>query len=124
MIDKKLQVIINQLELTPEEFSIKIGVGKSSIYKILRGDTKKITRTLAEKINSAFPQYTIKELLSYNYSTLSDTKTNEPGSVYNGSLFKLVYETILYHDDLMKIEQYKNHIDNIVNIKLSKSGVK
>ncbi|WP_346881344.1 hypothetical protein [uncultured Algibacter sp.] len=69
----KLQKIIDELEITPEHFSLNIGVGKSSIYKVLRGDTKKITKTLAEKINAFYPQFSISKLLSLNHKTQLDT---------------------------------------------------
>ncbi len=67
MVGKKFEEILNELKLTPESFGITIGVGKSSIYKLLRGDTKKITKSFAEKINSKFPEYSIPYLLSLNF---------------------------------------------------------
>ncbi len=74
----ELKKIIDKLEITPEEFSLNIGVGKSSVYKVLRGDTKKITKTLAEKVNLFYPEYTINDLLSLNQSkSSSDTNKSE-----------------------------------------------
>ena len=73
----ELQKIINELEITPEEFSLKIGVGKSSIYKVLRGDTKKITKNFAMKINSAYPQFSVNALLSLNFKQKLETSNSD-----------------------------------------------
>lgn len=72
----ELQKIINELGITPEEFSLKIGVGKSSIYKVLRGDTKKITKNLAIKISTVYPEYTVNELLSLNFKQKLENSEN------------------------------------------------
>lgn len=72
MVGKNLDEILNELKITPEDFGLKIGVGKSSIYKILRGDIKKVTKKFAEKVNKIYPQYTIDYLLSFNYNSLDE----------------------------------------------------
>jgi transcriptional regulator with XRE-family HTH domain len=73
MASQILSNIINELGISPEDFSSSIGVGKSSVYKILRGDTKKISLSMAKKINKAFPQYSTIELLKNEKRTLNDT---------------------------------------------------
>lgn len=72
MVGKKLDEILNELKITPEEFGLHIGVGKSSIYKILRGDIKKITKNFAKKVNKKFPQYSVDYLLSLNYEVFCE----------------------------------------------------
>lgn len=67
MVSTEFEKLLKELKLSPEDFGLAIGVGKSSIYKILRGDTKKITKNLAQKINFKFPQYTIEYLVSLNF---------------------------------------------------------
>lgn len=66
MVGSRIESLITNLALTPEEFADNIGVGKSTIYKLIRGDTKKITVSMAKKINSAFPEYSVDFLLSFN----------------------------------------------------------
>jgi len=66
MIDVELDKIITELKVTPEEFSNAIGVAKSSIYKLLGGDTKKLTKQMATKINKAYPQYSYEHLRLLN----------------------------------------------------------
>ena len=70
MIKDKLRHLIISLGLTPEDFAEDIGVGKSGIYKILRGETKKISSTLARKIEAKYSQFTYEEIMSFN--NLSD----------------------------------------------------
>jgi plasmid maintenance system antidote protein VapI len=72
MLSIKFKSLLTELKLTPEDFGNKIGVGKSSIYKLLRGDTKKITRAMAEKISGVFPQYTPQYLVELNFDTKKD----------------------------------------------------
>lgn len=72
MLRQKIEKLLQELKLTPEEFSTTVKVGKSSIYKLLRGDTKRITKNLAEKINSEFPQYSVEELLALNFEEIQE----------------------------------------------------
>ena len=81
MVGDNLASLLNELQLTPEEFGDKVGVGKSPIYKLLRGDTKKITRRMAERMNLVFPQYEIDYLLSLNYN--QETKTDNDITQYS-----------------------------------------
>ncbi|GAB4165645.1 MAG: hypothetical protein Tsb0033_27460 [Winogradskyella sp.] len=67
MVAEKFQSLLIALKLTPEEFSEQIGVGKSSVYKLLRGETKSITLNMARKISNQF-DYSIEYLLSFNKS--------------------------------------------------------
>lgn len=66
MVGSSLQEIINKSGLSPEDFAEEINYGKSSIYKVLRGDTKKISPKLATKISKKFPEYSREYLLSLN----------------------------------------------------------
>lgn len=66
MVKDKFRHFINGLGVSPETFANKIGVGKSGIYKILRGDVQKISVSLAKKINQIYPQYTVEYVLSLN----------------------------------------------------------
>ena len=66
MISDHVRKIINKAGLSPEEFATTLGVGKSSIYKLLRGDTHKLTVRMARKISSKYPDYTVESLLSLN----------------------------------------------------------
>lgn len=66
MTKDKFRYLINTLGLSPESFAISLGVGKSGIYKILRGETKKISSSLAKKIISKYPQYEYEEIMAFN----------------------------------------------------------
>lgn len=66
MTKDKFRNLINELGLTPEEFATSIGVGKSGIYKILRGETKKISSSLAKKISFKHSKYTYEEIMAFN----------------------------------------------------------
>ncbi len=84
MLPQKLQNLLDELQLSPEEFGDKIDVGKSSIYKLLRGDTKKLTSRMATKINNAFPNFSLDYLNGLNYDTAGPKvyPSNEPGETY------------------------------------------
>mgnify|MGYP003112983674 CR=1 FL=1 len=71
MVGDKLNSILISLGLTPEEFAHEIGVGKSSVYKILRGDTKKFSRNIAERIAHNYDQYSVQFILSLNKNDTS-----------------------------------------------------
>ena len=115
MVSKKLQELINREEVSAEDFALKIGVGKSSIYKILRGDTKKITNSLAEKINNAFPNYSIEDLLSYNLDTKLENQKPE--------LF-LIKEGIKVDTKEVSLFVVNNHIEMISSEPLFNEWVK
>ena len=72
MISIKFRSLLTELKLTPEDFANKIGVGKSSSYKLLRGDTKKITLSMAKRISVVFPQYSPEYLVELKYDTKED----------------------------------------------------
>lgn len=78
MTGENFNNLIVKTGLTPEQFSQHIDVGKSTVYKIIRGDTKKISMSMANKINKAFPQFSVEYIL-----TLNDTNENKaPGESY------------------------------------------
>lgn len=93
MVGHHMENILTNLGLTPEEFADTIGVGKSSVYKIIRGDTKKFTRNIAEKINDVFPQFSVQYILSLN-------KNDKPP---NEDYFQGTYK--LFSTDFMTSEQ-------------------
>lgn len=78
MVQTEIKNLLIKLEVTPEQFGENIGVGKSTVYKLLRGDTKKITTGFAKKINAFYKEITIESLLSYNFNSEieNDTKSN------------------------------------------------
>jgi len=90
MIGANLELLLNELELTPEEFGDAVGVGKSPIYKLLRGDVKKITKRMAQRINNAFPQYEVDYLLSFNFKKIE--RKNVADSELDNAFFE---QTIL-----------------------------
>ena len=57
------QLIIKKEKLTPTEFGDKIAMGKSGVYKVLKGETKKLRRSSAENINKVFPRYSVEALM-------------------------------------------------------------
>jgi len=77
MVQDQIQEILDELKMTPEDFGKAIGVGKSSVYKLLRGDTKKITKNFARKINAVFSKYSVEYLLSLNYQSRSVNADDE-----------------------------------------------
>lgn len=79
MTGTNLNAFLTYIETTPEEFSKRIGVGKSAIYKILRGDTKKITVAMARKMNIGYKDYSTEYFLTLNNKdiTISDTTDND-----------------------------------------------
>lgn len=73
MVKENFEKLLIDLRIKPEDFGVAIGVGKSSIYKLLRGDTKKITRNFASKVHKIYPEISEEFLLSFN----SYSKKNE-----------------------------------------------
>jgi len=99
MIGANLELLLNELELTPEEFGDAVGVGKSPIYKLLRGDVKKITKRMAQRINNAFPQYDINYLISINYKVPFDIADTQEGDELSPHLIQLFEKAILLKED-------------------------
>ena len=62
MLSVKFRSLLIELKLNPEDFGNKIGAGKSSVYKLLRGDTKKVTRSMAKRISFVFPQFSSRQM--------------------------------------------------------------
>ncbi|PKH51404.1 hypothetical protein CXF68_12250 [Tenacibaculum sp. Bg11-29] len=119
MVQEKFEKLLIDLRLTPDEFSKIIGVGKSSIYKILRGDTKKITRLLAKKINSKFDKYSIDDLLSFNF----DSQPKEKELIYKNENEKVSFSVNEIIDIVLENEELfmsKKSFSNLIEIKVSK----
>ncbi|MEM7487082.1 MAG: helix-turn-helix domain-containing protein [Bacteroidota bacterium] len=72
-----LQDILNDIGISGTDFAQAIGVGKNAVYKLLRGDTKKITPDMAKKINNKYPQYAINFLLGLNRIKKDTSNQNE-----------------------------------------------
>lgn len=83
MVGEKLDQLLTSLAITPEDFADEINVGKSAIYKLLRGDTKKITVLMAKKINQRYPQFSVEYLRSLNKSDDSGVGENYFNSLKN-----------------------------------------
>jgi len=109
MVKDKFGDLLNELKLTPEEFGVKINIGKSSIYKILRGDTKKITKKLAEKIHHQFPNYSIAYLLSFNFLKTEKASIKEyPSELLTEEEIKIVSDVILLKEaQILEIPFFK-----------------
>lgn len=119
MLIEELKKILIELKVTPEEFANNIGVGKSAIYKLLRGDTKKLTKNLAEKINAVYPNYQIDYLVSLNYPKKGNVVLQEQGIIKDGVCFSLdevISFVVENEEELMKNKIFKN----IIEIKVSK----
>ncbi|MEN1784653.1 MAG: helix-turn-helix transcriptional regulator [Bacteroidota bacterium] len=80
MIGDAFKAFIISQGLSPEEFADKLSVGKSSIYKIIGGQTKKISFEMAKKINKVF-QVPIEEVLQMNTKTSSAAEATNPAGV-------------------------------------------
>ncbi|MEM7485841.1 MAG: helix-turn-helix transcriptional regulator [Bacteroidota bacterium] len=105
MIGQSINAILVDLTLTPEEFADQIGVGKSTIYKIIRGDTKKITKNMAEKISNIFPQYSVHFLMSLNSQKSYPANEDYFKSLKNGDENYTKSTTITLDQDLINREQ-------------------
>lgn len=102
MTKDKLRHLINTLGLTPESFATSLDVGKSGIYKILRGETKKISSNLARKITTKYTQYSYDEIMSFN-------NIDENELIFKGSS-KIEVQKIV--DIIMdNIEKFKDNED-------------
>lgn len=110
MVKEKFRTFLTEIQLTPEEFSATIGVGKSAVYKILRGDTKKISERLAQKIHKNFPKYTVDYLKSFNYN---DNQLNVI-STANGTIEvgKIVDIILTNYDKFLANENFKTLLKN------------
>ena len=100
--------ILDEFVLTPEEFGKSLNIGKSSVYKLLRGDTKKITKSMALKISSVYPKYTVESLLSLNRGLILDNKLESVDYVEkNGVKFTLREIAEIFVDNIDKFENEK-----------------
>ena len=108
MTKDKFRHFINSINYTPEAFAEKIGVGKSGVYKILRGDTKKISFSLAEKINQSFPEYSIEYFLEMNNITENEFIVKGDNKIEVQKVVDIVLDNI----ELFKLnEDFKAFLD-------------
>ncbi len=103
MVNGKFKAFIEELELTPEELSAKLGVGKSGIYKILRGDTKKISDKLSRRIVAVFPQYSFEQIKKLNQAEEFIQIEGEKGKIDVQKLVDIVVEN---KDKFMQNEEF------------------
>ncbi|CAL2085320.1 helix-turn-helix transcriptional regulator [Tenacibaculum sp. 190524A02b] len=108
MVKDKFRNLLDELGVTPEEFGVKIGVGKSGIYKILRGDTKKISDKLSKKISEVYPQYSYEHIKSFNYTTTAAIAIDNEGTI---EVQKIVDIVIANYDSFTKNADFKDLLD-------------
>lgn len=63
-LKERIAKILLDEKITVVDFSTSIGVLQSNIYKVTRGETKKIQLKTAKKINSVYPKYSIDWILN------------------------------------------------------------
>lgn len=107
MISENFKLFLDDLNLTPEEFGNKIGVGNSGIYKILRGDTKKVSNKLCDKILEAFPQFTLSEIKALN-STQKIIKIKNEGQI---EVQKIVDIIIQHYDEFEQNKDFEKILE-------------
>ena len=108
MVGRELQKIINEVGLSPENFAEKIGVTKGGLYKVIGGDTKKITPALAKKISKAYPKYSVQDLLALNHK--SEFVLDESILSDKDKLSQLARFLLENHDELMKDAAFEGYI--------------
>ena len=107
MTSENFKLFLDDLNLTPEEFGNKIGTGNSGIYKILRGDTKKISNKLCNKILEAFPQFTLSDIKALN-SSQKVIKLKEEGEI---RVQKVVDMIIQHYDEFEQNKDFKRMLE-------------
>ncbi len=110
MVKDKFKAFLIEIKHTPEEFSLAIGMGKSAVYKILRGDTKKISDKLAKKIYEKFPKYTVSYLKSFNYE--KDEMNIIRGTDGNIEVHKIVDIILANYDKFLANENFTTILNN------------
>jgi len=76
----KLGIILSELDIKAPTFAKNIGLQYQRIFDIQRGKTKKISGEIAQKINSAYPQFPIDWLLSDTQSLPQQVRNMEQKS--------------------------------------------
>lgn len=69
----------------------------------------------------AFIHSIFNSIKSENYDSENFEEQNlalEPESSYPGNIHKLAYESIIFFDELMQVKQYKDFIENKIDLKL------
>ncbi|XRE42373.1 hypothetical protein ACIVBQ_000577 [Tenacibaculum discolor] len=66
MVKDNFRKLLDSLNLSPEEFANELNIGKSGVYKILRGETKKVSDGLAKKISERFSELSYEEIKNLN----------------------------------------------------------
>lgn len=105
--NKKIELILEYLKISPKVFSERLGYDRPQIiYDIQKGKTKRISEDLAFKISSVFPDIDRIWLLTGEGEMIKDRITQEA----NG-------------DNNMQVAGNSNNINNSAAIKLALSEI-
>lgn len=96
----KLNKILIDNNLNGAKLADMLGIAKSGIYKILRGETKKLQPETVDLINEKFPNYT-KEWLN---STLNNTHQINLENKLTKEQVQFISEALILHE-----KQLRNH---------------
>lgn len=108
----RINVILTENNINGAKLASILGLGKSGIYKILRGDTNKLQVETIDLINNKFPQYS-KEWLRGEESVLKKPLNEDTN--------KMIEDLVLNNEEaLMNNEVFKAWF----NLKLKKHELK
>lgn len=116
----KLTEIINQIlldkNLDVSQFAQNCDLQEGPVYKMLRGDTNRMSMKYAKKIHSRYPEYSILFLRGFEKKdNLDNNNGQEPTAEYHGSADDIIVNKVVkklkpYLDDLAEIKENQERI--------------
>ncbi len=75
-VENKIRKILADKKLTGASFAKALGLGKSGVYKMLRGETNKMNTETAKLISEKFPEYSYDWLIGNDVDYISTTENS------------------------------------------------
>lgn len=113
MTSEELKELRNSKGLTQTEFAEKLGINIRTVQNWEGGTNipkskEMLIRSIFVKRNEYFEENEIN----------ADNLISEPEDAYPGNIKKLAYESIKYHNQLMKLPQYEAHIKYLTDLRM------
>lgn len=111
-----ISLLLEDLELSPNEFAAAIRASTSVVHNLVTGVTKKITSGTARKINDAFPQYSYIDLVSMVNPVQNKTESISTNSdITDIAIKKLAIKSIENWEELKRVSVFEKYLLSEVN---------
>ena len=123
-LTERITKILTEQRISAAVLAETAGIGKSAMYRIIRGETSKISTKTAIRIETKFPQYSFEWLTKEEVPEKSEkvrsensTSDGEIGLIKEGVKFnkeELALHFAINEDEFMKMKIFSNVIEKRV----------